>query len=74
MELHFIQFYSEDTQQWIKAAPKLFPIHIEPNIFSNEIRGTRSTSYKTTVTKKKSLKKKGSPIKEQLLKIIKKLK
>ena len=33
---YIVQFYSEDTQQWIKAAPKLFPIHIEPNIFSNE--------------------------------------
>ena len=31
---YIVQFYSKDTQQWIKAAPKLFPIHIEPNNFS----------------------------------------
>ncbi|KYM96458.1 THAP domain-containing protein 9 [Cyphomyrmex costatus] len=31
---YIVQFYSKDTQQWIKAAFKLSPIHIEPNNFS----------------------------------------
>ncbi|KYN30270.1 hypothetical protein ALC57_00268 [Trachymyrmex cornetzi] len=31
---YIVQFYSKDIQQWIKAASKLSPIHIEPNNFS----------------------------------------
>lgn len=31
---YIVQFYLKDTKQGIKAAPKLSPIHIEPNNFS----------------------------------------
>lgn len=30
---HIVQFYEKDSRQWIKAAPKLSKIHIEPNNF-----------------------------------------
>lgn len=31
---HIVEFYNRDNRQWIKAAPKLFSYHIEPNNFA----------------------------------------